>query len=203
MNRGNNGQLIFTCDDDYQYYLEKLSDLKVEHLFDLIHYCLMGTHTHMLVKISKQTDFSIFSKRLNLSYANYYKKEYGLIGHLWQGRYKSQLISSDAYFMQCGKYIELNPLRAGIVQKPGDYKFSSYNHYAFSKNNSLITDDIFYKELGPNEEERGRMYRDLTISEIIADTMNGRKIAIGTSKFVYNTNKKNKYHIKNKNSAYR
>ena len=75
MNRGNNGQHIFTCDEDFTYYLEKLSDLKLEHPFDLYHYCLMNTRVHMLIRTQKETDFSIFSKRLNLSYANYFKKK--------------------------------------------------------------------------------------------------------------------------------
>ena len=129
MNRGNNGQHIFTCDEDYAYYLEKLSNLKNEHPFDLYHYCLMGTHVHMLVKTQKETDFSVFSKRLNLSYANYFKRNYGCLGHFWQGRFKSQLIGNDIYFMQCGKYIELNPIRAGMVEDPSEYKWSSYSHY--------------------------------------------------------------------------
>lgn len=203
MNRGNNGQTIFTCDDDYRYYLEKLSDLKSEHPFELIHYCLMGTHTHMLVKISKQTDFSIFSKRLNLSYANYYKRNYGLTGHFWQGRFKSQLISGDSYFMQCGKYIELNPVRAKIVEKPGNYEFSSYRHYALGENNTLVSDDMFYNELGSDIKERCKKYRDLIISEIVAENLSGRNIAIGTSNFVYNVNKRNKYHSGHAGSPYR
>ena len=203
MNRSNNGQLIFTCDEDYAFYLEKISDLKTEHPFDLVHYCLMGTHVHTLIKILKETDFSIFSKRLNLTYANYFKRNYGLIGHLWQGRFKSQLISNDIYFMQCGKYIELNPVRAGIVQKPEDYRWSSYNNYAFGQNNLSITEDIFYSELGDNKKEREKNYRELVISELVADSMSGKKIAIGANNFVYNVNKKNKYHIENKGSSYR
>lgn len=203
MNRGNNGQTIFTCDDDYRYYLEKLSDLKSEHPFELIHYCLMGTHTHMLVKISKQTNFSIFSKRLNLSYANYYKRNYGLTGHFWQGRFKSQIISGDSYFMQCGKYIELNSTRAGIIERPEDYEFSSYKHYAFGENNTLVSDDMLYNELGSDVKQRCKKYRDLIIFEIVAESLSGRKVAIGTSNFVYNMNKKNKYHMDHTGSSYR
>lgn len=203
MNRGNNQQRIFPCDDDYRFYLEKLTDLKAEHSFELMHYCLMGTHTHMLVKINKETDFSVFSKRLNLSYANYYKRNYGLTGHLWQGRYKSQIISKDNYFMQCGKYIELNPVRAGTVEKPEDYEFSSYRHYACCENDSLITDDIFYSELGSNKKSRCKKYRALVISEHAKKSMSGKKIAIGSSNFVYNVNKKNKYHQDHDASHYR
>lgn len=203
MNRGNNGQLIFTCDEDYIFYLEKLYELKAEHPFELIHYSLMGTHTHMLVKILKDTDFSVFSKRLNLSYAIYFKKKYGLIGHFWQGRFKSQLVYNDAYFMQCGKYIELNSVRAGLVERPEDYKWSSYRHYALSESSPFLTDDLFYIELGKTNEEREKKYRDMIVSDVVTESMHGKQLAIGDSKFVYNVNRKNKYHTGHKGSAYR
>lgn len=104
MNRGNNHMPIFTCDKDYYFYLNKLTELKAEHPFELYHYCLMETHLHLLVKIEKESEFSNFSKRLNLSYFAYFQRNYGFAGHFWQGRYKSQLISNDSYFIQCGKY---------------------------------------------------------------------------------------------------
>lgn len=203
MNRGNNGQHIFTCDEDYAYYLEKLSDLKTEHPFDLYHYCLMGTHVHMLVKTQKETDFSIFSKRLNLSYANYFKRNYGALGHFWQGRFKSQLISNDIYFMQCGKYIELNPIRAGLIDKPEEYIWSSYAYYALRKKSDIITEDIFYQEFGSTDEERQRKYSELIISEAVADNMRGKKLAIGNDSFIHNVKRKNNYHIAHKESPYR
>jgi len=202
MNRGNNGQQIFNCEEDFRYYLEKLSELKEEHPFDLSHYCLMSTHVHFLVKIIKETDFSIFSKRLNLSYANYFKRNYGALGHFWQGRFKSQLISSDIYLLQCGKYIELNPVRAGMVTMPGDYSWSSYQYYASGVKNSLITEDIFYTEFGKDQKERQENYLKLMIDEAIATTMSRKKLAIGAKDFVYNVNRKNKYHIENKGASY-
>lgn len=203
MNRGNNGQHIFTYDEDYKYYLEKLFDLKMEHPFDLYHYCLMQTHVHMLVKTQKGTDFSTFSKRLNLSYANYFKKNYGSFGHFWQGRFKSQLIGNDIYFMQCGKYIEMNPLRAGLAKDPSEYKWSSYSHYMLGKKSNIITDDIFYSEFGHSDEERQKNYQELIVSEVIADSMNGKKLAIGNDSFIHNAKRKNKYHIEHKESPYR
>ena len=203
INRGNSGNVIFTCKDDYQYYLDKLAELKIEHPFDLAHYCLVPTHTHMLIKVLEKTDFSTFSKRLNLSYASYYKRNYGLVGHLWQGRFKSQLISSDSYLIQCGKYIELNPVRAAIVKNPKDYQFSSYNHYAFGKDDNLVSGDVFYEELGSNNRVRRKKYRDLIISDLVDEDMSGKKIAIGSGKFVYNAKKKNIYHIEHRNTAYR
>jgi putative transposase len=202
MNRGNNGQQIFTCDEDYQYYLDKLLELKYEHPFNLSHYCLMPTHVHFLLKIIKETDFSIFSKRLNLSYAIYFKRNYGSIGHFWQGRFKSQLISNDIYLMQCGKYIELNPVRADMITMPEDYSWSSYQYYAFGKKNSLITEDIFYNEFGNDQKERQKNYSQFMIDEAIATTMSSKKLAIGAKDFVYNINRKNKYHLENKDASY-
>ena len=203
MNRGNNGAHIFTCDEDYTYYIEKLSNLKAEHPFDLYHYCLMGTHTHMLIKTQKETDFSIFSKRLNLSYANYFKRNYGCLGHFWQGRFKSQLISNDIYFMQCGKYIELNPIRAGLVADPSKYKWSSYSHYVLGWKNSIITDDIFYLDYGHDDKERQKNYQELIVAEAVVDSIGGKKLAIGNDSFVHNVSRKNKYHIEHNNSPYR
>ena len=204
MNRGNNHMPIFTCDDDYKFYLKKLTELKLEHPFDLYHYCLMGTHLHLLVKIKKESDFSNFSKRLNLSYSSYYQRNYGFSGHFWQGRYKSQLISNDPYFIQCGKYIELNPVKASIIDKPEEYPWSSYCAYALGKQNSLLTEDIFYAELGQSSEERQNRYKDMVIDLAITEYMDKNDtIAVGNKNFIYNSNRRAKYHATNKNTSYR
>ncbi len=203
MNRGNNGQQIFTCEEDFQYYLDLILKLKEEHPFDLSHYCLMSTHVHFLIKTNNKTDFSVFSKRLNLSYSNYFKRNYGTFGHFWQGRFKSQLISNDIYLLQCGKYIELNPVRARMVKRPEQYLWSSYSYYTLGKNNDLITDDIFYHEFGNNLNKRRKYYSKLMIDEAIVTLMDGKKLAIGKKDFVYNINRKNKYHIDNRSAPYR
>lgn len=204
MNRGNNGAKIFTCDDDFRFYLDKFSDLKLEHPFDLYHYCLMGTHLHLLVKIEKESDFSNFSKRLNLSYASYFQRNYGLTGHFWQGRYKSQLISDDPYFIQCGKYIELNPVKAGMIEKPEEYSWSSYRYYALGDKNHLLTEDIFYKKLGNDAKSRQKAFRELVVDDEIEDFMEkDDKIAVGNKKFIYNQNRKAKVHESNKDMPYR
>lgn len=195
---------IFTCDDDYLFYLEKLSDLKLEHPFDLYHYCLMETHIHLLVKVNKKSDFSNFSKRLNLSYSSYYQRNYGFTGHFWQGRFKSQLISSDPYFMQCGKYIELNPVKAEMVGKPEEYPWSTYCYYALGRLDNLLTEDIFYEELGQNARERQKKYKELVFDPSIEEYMDkADTIAMGNKGFVYSSNRRAKYHETHKNATYR
>lgn len=204
MNRGNNHMPIFACHNDYRFYLKKLSELKAEHPFDLYHYCLMENHLHLLVKTTKESDFSNFSKRLNLSYSAYYQRNYGFVGHFWQGRFKSQLVSNDPYFIQCGKYIELNPVKGGIVKSPEDYPWSSYCYYALGKQNNLITEDIFYSELGINADERQYNFKNLVIDPAVIGYLDKNDaIALGDKKFIYNSNRRAKYHEVNKNIAYR
>lgn len=147
MTRGNNRHKVFKSDADYQYFLELLAKYKSEHPFDLYHYLLMPSHTHMLVKTNKASDFSTFMKRLNLAYFHHYRQSYGWVGHFWQGRFKSQPVGKGEYFIQCGKYIELNAVRAGLVEKPEDHSCSSYRHYALGDKNPLLTDDLFYEGL--------------------------------------------------------
>lgn len=204
MSRGNNHGVIFTCDDDRRFYLERLSELKAEHPFDLYHYCLMPNHIHLQAKIYKETGFSTFVKRLNLGYYHYFRQRYGFDGVFWQGRFKSQLVSNDIYLIQCGKYIELNPVRAGIVKQPEDYQWSSYTHYAFGKSDSLVTDDILYNEMGRDQESRQENYKKLIINEVVEQSY-GKKdqIALGSRDFRYNANRKLKYHLNDKTRPYR
>jgi len=111
-------------------------------------------------------------KRTSLSYFHYFKKKYGWTGHFWQSRFKSKPVGKDEYFIQCGKYIELNPARAKIVKNLKEYSLSSYNYYAQGKEDDLLTEDIFYQELGKNEKERQNNYQELIIGEIIKKTYN-------------------------------
>ncbi|EKD55942.1 MAG: hypothetical protein ACD_58C00330G0003 [uncultured bacterium] len=135
----------------------------------------MPNYVHMQVKTKNAYDFSLFMKKLNLAYFHYYRRNYDWVGHFWQDRFKSQPIGKDNYFIQCGKYIELNPVRAGIVNNPEDYSFSSYNYYSKRKRNHLITKDIFYNELGNNIKERQEKYKKMIINESVASSY-GKKV---------------------------
>lgn len=204
MARGNNKAAVFSCVDDYQYYLKKFTEYKKEHPFDLYHYCLMPNHIHLLIKSNHESNFSMFIKRLNLAYYHYYHRHYGFVGYFWQGRFKSQLIDSDPYFIQCGKYIEFNPVRAGLFPKPEDYAWSSYGFYANGKPNSLITSSIFYDDLGQNKSERMKNYQELVVDNAIANTLHAKKeLAVGSVSFVSKTGRKLDYHTKHKEAPYR
>lgn len=197
MTRGNNRNIVFKSSGDYLYYLKLLRKFKLELDFDLYHYCLMPNHVHLLVQTKKSKDFSLFMKKINLAYFHHYRQEYGWIGHFWQDRFKSQPVGKDNYFIQCGKYIELNPVRKGLVEKPENWRFSSYNFYANGAKNDLLTEDFLFDGLGGNDVERRGKYEKIIIDEIVnIDYI--RKIW-GSAKERYNEqNKESKYFNRHK-----
>lgn len=194
MTRGNNRHKVFKSDDDYQYFLELIARYKADHPFDLYHYCLMPNHTHMLIQTNRASDFSTFMKKLNLAYFHHYHQKYGWIGHFWQDRFKSQPVGKDEYFIQCGKYIELNPIRAKLVKKPEDYTYSSYRYYTTSVYNPLLTEDILYKSFGQNIFERQIAYQKLIVDDIILGSY--KKKTWGSADERYNERKKFNNHLK-------
>ena len=139
MSRGNNKQNIFNNDADKLRYYYLMLKLKEENKIQVFHYCLMDDHTHLVVWVYEQSSISKFMQQLSLSYYSYYKKMYECVGHLWQGRFRSNIVDDDAYLLMCGKYIELNPVRAHIVSHSKDYLFSSYNFYAYGNSDPLVT----------------------------------------------------------------
>jgi len=174
MTRGNNKNHVFRAKSDYLYYLKRFKQFKEELQFDLFHYCLMPTHVHQLIRTQKAADYSLFMKKINLAYFHYYRQKYGWVGHFWQDRFKSQPVGKDAYFIQCGKYIELNPVRKRIVCDPKDYQFSSSKHYLLGDNNNLITEDPFFLELGASDRDRQQNYQKLVVDNEITDSYKGK-----------------------------
>lgn len=200
MTRGNNKNQVFRSDSDYDHYLDQINKYKQELPFDLYHYCLMPNHVHLLVKTKSADNFSLFMKKINLSYFHYYRKEYGWTGHFWQDRFKSQPVGKDGYFIQCGKYIELNPVRAGITDKPEDYPYSSYRRYVLGEENDLITEDIIYSGLGNTVGQREERYRKMVIDDIVI--RNYKRKAWGSNIQRYNEAKKIKYHLSRRSDIY-
>lgn len=168
--RGNNRQQVFKSENDYQYYMELILRFKKDLPFDLYHYSLMPNHIHFLVKTQNANSFSTFIKKLNLAYFYHYKNCYGWVGHLWQDRFRSQPVGKDEYFIQCGKYIEINSVRAKLVENPADYPYSSYRFYVLGQVNPLITEDFLYADLAPDKLQRQKVYRDLIIDDIVKES---------------------------------
>jgi putative transposase len=147
MCRGNNKQLIFRSAEDKLKYYSLLFELKDENGIDILHYCLMDNHLHLIVWIREESKLARFMLQVNLAYFHYFKRTYGYDGHFWQNRYRSNLIEKDSYLLQRGKYIELNPVRAQMVAIPDEYRFSSYPHYANGKKDNIIAKSPAYLAL--------------------------------------------------------
>lgn len=174
MCRGNNRRNIFVKPKDYRFYLWSVGKYKREERINILHYCLMPNHAHLLVEVNPEANLASFMKRINLVYFFYFRKKREYIGHLWQGRFKSKILDKDTYFIQCGKYIELNPVRAGLCDTPEEYDFSSYGYYAYGKENELLSEDPFYEGFGRTAQERQALYRELVTSEIVVGKMTFR-----------------------------
>ena len=187
--RGNNRQNIFSKESDYKKYLDILLKYKDTYHFKLYHYILMSNHVHLVMEVTEHGgDLSQIMKGINLSYVQYYKSRYEHIGHFWQDRYKSIIISKDTYLLACGSYVELNPVRASIVVDPKDYRWSSYNFYAYGKRDILIDEHPIYPNLAKDERERRQGYRDFVKGMIREkDAMRGemsRRLVYGSDEFI-------------------
>lgn len=149
MLRGINQQVIFEDEEDNQKFLEVLNDCKAVSGYKLFAYCLMGNHIHLLIKVEKEGLEQVF-KRIGGRFVYWYNGKYGRIGHLFQDRYKSEPIETDAYFLTVLRYIHQNPVKAG-VSNTVNYAWSSYNAYLNPEKDSL-TDTTFALEMIGKEE---------------------------------------------------
>lgn len=125
--RGHNRQVVFVENDDYEYYLETLKVWKTEYGVRLYAYCLMTNHVHLLLEPPDETaKLGQLMKRLAGRQTRYVNRLEGRSGTLWEGRYKSSPVQTEACFLACCRYIELNPVRARMVAMPDEYVWSSY-----------------------------------------------------------------------------
>ena len=124
--RGNQRQKVFIRDEDYEKYLEKLKKYKRKYHFRLYGYCLMPNHIHLIGEIDNKENLAKFMQGINRAYTAYFNKTYRKVGHLWQGRFNSKIITKDEYLITSINYIELNPVRANMVKTPQEYRWSSY-----------------------------------------------------------------------------
>ncbi|OOG25410.1 hypothetical protein B1C78_06760 [Thioalkalivibrio denitrificans] len=158
--RGNNREACFLEPQDYQFYLGLWRELSRRYGAAVHAYCLMTNHIHFLVTPDTETAISDTLRVVGSSYAQYVNRKYGRTGTLWEGRHRSSLIQSERYLFTCYRYIELNPVRAGMVKRPEAYQWSSYGANA-KLERSWLTPHDEYLRLGRTPEERAHAYRAL------------------------------------------
>jgi REP element-mobilizing transposase RayT len=124
-NRGNEKANIFKDENDKRVYLRLLKETIILHQWICYGYCLMNNHYHLLIETPK-ANISAGMKKINAEYTQYFNYKHKRIGHLFQGRYKATLVKKESHLLELCRYIVLNPVRAGLCQKPEDYVWSSY-----------------------------------------------------------------------------
>jgi putative transposase len=128
MLRGINGQVIFEDEEDSSKFLQTLRDYKDKCGYIIYAYCLMGNHIHLLIKEEKE-ELGITMRRIGSSYVYWYNWKYERSGHLFQDRYKSEVVEDEKYLLTVIRYIHQNPLKAGLVRDISEYRWSSYSDY--------------------------------------------------------------------------
>lgn len=187
--RGNNREDCFFADDDYRFFLEWLKEYAHTEGCRVHAYVLMTNHVHLLLTGKQADSVGNLMKRLGQRYVQYVNRTYQRSGTLWEGRFRSCLANEEHYVLGCYRYIERNPVRAGMVEHPADYRWSSYHVNGQGEKSTLIKPHKLYKSLGSTPAERIAAYRELFRYQLdpglideIRQATNGNYV-LGTERF--------------------
>lgn len=187
--RGNNRQACFASERDFSAYAHWLEEFSRKYHVAIHAWVFMTNHVHLLATSGTEAGISKMMQMLGLQYVRYFNNTYQRSGTLWEGRFKSCVVDAEEYLLVCQRYIELNPVRAGMVSTPEKYAWSSYQANGLGKHIKLWSPHPTYQQLGENPEERLKAYRQLfrghldtpTIHQIRLATNNG--MALGNDNF--------------------
>jgi putative transposase len=187
--RGNNRKPCFFADADYRRYLDDLTAAASKYQCQIHAYVLMTNHVHLLVTPLVECGISKLMQALGPRYVRYVNKRYKRSGTLWEGRYKSSLIDSDRYLLICMRYIEMNPVRARMVEHPGDYRWSSYRANAIDESAELIDEHPVFSAMASKRSHRRHAYRELFRQDLdeeairqVRENLN-RELVLGRAEF--------------------
>jgi putative transposase len=187
--RGHNREACFFAEEDYQSYLHWLGEALAEYECSLHAYALMTNHVHLLVTPKRAERIPRLIMSVGRRYVQYINRTYKRTGTLWDSRYKSSLIHADSYMLTCMRYIELNPVRAGMVDDPAHYRWTSYRHNGLGQTDSRITEHALYQSLAATSKGRQSAYRQLFRAALDQDAIDDIRLALnqnqplGTSRF--------------------
>ena len=188
--RGNNRQAIFVDEADCARYLDDLAGLAGAHGLAIHAYVLMPNHVHLLATPAGRDTLSRVMQALGRRYVRQFNDRHRRTGTLWEGRYRSTVVQTDRYLLACMRYIELNPVRAGLVDEPGAYRWSSHPHQLGLRVDPLVTEHAVYWALGNTPFERQLAYRRLFERSVEAEETEAirsathRGWALGESDFI-------------------
>ncbi|MEX2115131.1 MAG: transposase [Pirellulales bacterium] len=170
INRGNNRQDVFRKQGDFQAFLETLDELKKRKPFELYGYCLLSNHFHLLIRPTG-VSISRILQSLLVSHTQRYHRHYKSGGHVWQGRFKSPVIQDDEHLLTVLRYIEANPLRANVVRRADDYRWSSYRSHGAGAVDERLDRLVTFDELSNYPAVRQRRWAKLVHRQIDEDVL--------------------------------
>ena len=187
--RGNNRAVCFVTNQDFAFYAQCLQRYAETCSVDVHAWVLMSNHVHLLVTPHTENSVSKMMQSLGRCYVRYFNQSHDRTGTLWEGRFKSCLVDSERYLLQCYRYIELNPVTAGMVASPEHYHWSSYQCNALGAQSSILKAHAVYTALGTTPSERQIAYQRLFAKELTSDVIasirdSARKgTVLGSTKF--------------------
>ncbi|PWF47846.1 transposase [Massilia glaciei] len=187
--RGNNRQACFFADEDFRFYLHWLGEHARNNGCHVHAYVLMTNHVHLIISAAASGSTGDMMKALGQRYAQYVNRTYRRSGTLWEGRFRSCLTQDEGYLLACHRYVELNPVRANMVEHPAEYRWSSYRANAQGELDPLLHPHASYDALGADQNSRQAAYRELFRFELAPDLVddirratNGN-LALGDQRF--------------------
>ncbi len=187
--RGTNRQVCFASDEDFSAYARWLEEYSNKYRVAIHAWVFMTNHVHLLVTPQTTDGVSRMMQTLGRHYVRYFNYTYKRTGTLWEGRFKSCVVDADNYLLICQRYIELNPVRAGMVASPGEYPWSSFKASGMGKSVKLWTPHHLYTELGITEPDRISAYNELFslhLDDAVLDnirSVSNMGMALGNEKF--------------------
>lgn len=179
--RGNNREPVFFDDEDRWTYLNLLNHYSQKYLVDIWAYCLMTNHLHLLAVPREPAGLASGIGRVNMTYTQYVNRKYQRTGRIWQNRFFSSVVDSDQYFWAVARYIENNPVTAGLVNSAEDYQWSSARHHLLSEPDQLLKVPSWLDDTERDSYRAFLLEEDKRLATLIGQaTRSGRPISLGT-----------------------
>jgi len=171
VHRGHSRDPVFFEDEDYSTYAYWLGEASKRYSIKIHSFVLMTNHVHILITPPEKTSTSLFMQYIGRRYVPYMNQKYGKSGSIWEGRYKASLVQVEDYFLATMRYIELNPVRAGMVESPSHYRWSSFCHNSGLRAISFVRYHSVYISLAGNDKARFETYKELFRSQLDQEVM--------------------------------
>jgi putative transposase len=176
--RGHNKAQVFFGPDDAKAYLAWLAEGAARYGVQIHAYVLMTNHVHLLVTPETAQSLPMAMRHVNWRFSNRANETRERTGSLWEGRYRASVVDAEPYFFACSRYIELNPVRAGLAADPAAYRWSSYRANAEGKPDPVLTPHSLYESLGADPHARARAYASLFDGALSEDTLGAIRKAL-------------------------